>query len=184
MRTIPNIDHLSSPVVGCIYERLLPTIFGCQLSPDLQDIFALPTRLRGMGIGNVKEELAQEYASLRLLSTPLADLIVQQRIDKLPKEEDLNSETRELKHERKNDHGRLQPSMKNALEIAAEKGALKWLTVLPLEDKRYVQHREAFRDAISMQCDLPLEDLPSRCPCKHTFSSVHAMKCKKEVSFI
>ena len=43
IRTIPDINHLLSPLVECIYERLLTAIFGCQLSPELQDIIALPT---------------------------------------------------------------------------------------------------------------------------------------------
>ena len=74
---------------------------------------------------------------------------------------------------------RLQPPTKNTLEIAMEKGASNWLIVLPLEDEGYVLYKEEFWDAISMQYDLPLEGLPSRCPCKQIFNSVHAMSCKK-----
>ena len=160
IRTIPDISHLLSPLVECIYERLLPAIFGCQLSPDLQDIIALPTRLGGMGIGNVKEESAQEYASSKLISAPLANLIVQQRIHKLSSDEELSSITREPKkqriHQMKEKAAaiqlRLQPPMKNTLEIAMEKGASNWFIVLSLEDEGYVLHKAEF--VMQFLCDM------------------------------
>ena len=78
-----------------------------------------------MGIGNVKES-AQEYASSKLIGAPIANLIVQQKMDQLPRDEELNSITRELKNQRIHQmkekaaaiQSRLQPPMKNTLEVA------------------------------------------------------------------
>ena len=50
---------------------------------------------------------------------------------------------------------------------------------LPLEEESYVLNKEEFRDALCLRYDLPLKNLPSKCPCNQPFNIPHAMTCKK-----
>ena len=84
IRTIPDIDLLLRPLLECICDKLIPTIFECDIPPDLGDIISMPTRLGGLGIGNVMEESTREFQASKRISAPLAALIVQQRMYETP----------------------------------------------------------------------------------------------------
>eukprot|EP00794_Sanderia_malayensis_P011384 gene11384-12571_t len=154
-RTIPDIGRLLRPLMECICDKLIPTIFGCDIPPDLDDIISMPTRLGGLGIGNIMEESTREFQASKTISAPLAALIVQQRMYETP---DPNETEKCLK---------------------TDKGASNWLVALPLEEERYVLNKEEFRDALCLRYDLPLKNLPSKCPCNQPFTIPHAMTCKK-----
>ena len=50
VRTIPNIAHLLKPIEDIITSDLLPQILGFEVSLLDREMFALPTRLKGLGI--------------------------------------------------------------------------------------------------------------------------------------
>ena len=45
----------------------------------------------------------------------------------------------------------LPPSLQLAMDLAREKGASTWLTVLPIEEHGFILHKQAFRDAIALR---------------------------------
>ena len=63
------------------------------------------------------------------------------------------------------------------LELATEKGASIWLTVLPVEGMGFHLNKMEFRDAIKLRCDWLIDDIPSTCVCGELFSVDHAMIC-------
>ena len=73
----------------------------------------------------------------------------------------------------------LSPDLQRAVELAMEKGASNWLTVLPVEEFGFTLHKGAFRDALALRYGWSLHHTPSTCPCGITFSVEHALSCPK-----
>ena len=73
----------------------------------------------------------------------------------------------------------LAPEMARAFKHAQGKGASNWLSALPLEDIGFTFNKGEFHDAIAIRYGLPLESLPSMCPCDKPFNLDHALDCKR-----
>ena len=65
------------------------------------------------------------------------------------------------------------------MDLAKEKSASSWLSVLPLDDHGFHLHKGAFRDAICLRYAWSLSATPTKCNCGNTFSATHAMICPK-----
>ena len=63
-------------------------------------------------------------------------------------------------------------------QLAAEKGASAWLTVLPLKEYGYLMNKQQFSDAIALRFNLNLKDCPKTCTCGQKYSANHALICK------
>ena len=44
----------------------------------------------------------------------------------------------------------VSPALQHAMDLASERGASSWLTVLPLEEHKFALHKQAFRDALAL----------------------------------
>ena len=65
------------------------------------------------------------------------------------------------------------------MDLAVEKGALTWLTALPLDEYGFALHKPAFQDALALHYGwLPLQ-APIHCACGTSFSVEHALSCPK-----
>ena len=69
--------------------------------------------------------------------------------------------------------------MKQCVELASEKGASNWLSVLPVEEHGFHLSKGDFRDALCMRYGWMLPNLPSKCVCGSAFNVDHAMVCSK-----
>ena len=67
--------------------------------------------------------------------------------------------------------------MKKAMELALEKGASAWLTTLPLTEKGFNLHKQAFRDALCLRYGWDPVRLPSTCVCGSAFTVEHSISC-------
>ena len=65
------------------------------------------------------------------------------------------------------------------IEVASEKGASSWLTMLPIAEHGFHLHKGVFRDAICLRYGLTPPHLPTECVCGSPFSVDHAMNCKR-----
>ena len=65
------------------------------------------------------------------------------------------------------------------MDLSREKGASSWLTVLPLEEHHFSLHKQAFRDALALRYGWLPSQVPSNCPCGHSFSTQHVLSCQK-----
>ena len=70
-------------------------------------------------------------------------------------------------------------SMKQCVELASEKGASNWLSVLPVEEHGFHLSRGDFRDALCMRYGWMLPNLPSKCVCGSAFNVDNAIVCSK-----
>ena len=66
-----------------------------------------------------------------------------------------------------------------AVELASEKGASSWLTVIPMKDLGYNLSKREFRDAIKIRYGWEISDLPKTCACGDFFDVDHAMICRR-----
>ena len=75
----------------------------------------------------------------------------------------------------------LPQSLQFAMKLArSEKGASSWLSVLPLEEHKFVLHKTAFRDEIALRYGWTPSNIPSHCVCGQAFSLQHALSCPRE----
>ena len=75
-------------------------------------------------------------------------------------------------------HGHLSLQLKRHVDLAMEKGASSWLSVLPLDDHNSL-HKGAFKDAICLRYGWKLPNTPTKCSCGTAFSTDHAIICPK-----
>ena len=64
-------------------------------------------------------------------------------------------------------------------DLAREKHASLWLTTLPIKDEGYSLTKQQFWDLLRMRYGWQLKRLPANCECGVTFSTEHALSCKK-----
>ena len=169
-------------------ERLIHTVFLPSLTdqgvPNQADrhLFALPTRLGGLGILNpVINSRFQFDASLNYLF--------------IHQDESYSCETYyeqfELKKEIKCSNrirvadeaeickSKLVGQMVRAVELASEKGASSWLVALPIVEHGFLLHKSAFKDALCLRYGWQPSDLPSECVCGASFTVEHALSCPR-----
>ena len=70
-RTIPNIDHLFTPLEDAIKDKLIPAIIGRQISDVERKIVALPVRMGGMGIRDPTKS-SDEFTALTKITQNLS----------------------------------------------------------------------------------------------------------------
>ena len=73
----------------------------------------------------------------------------------------------------------LPQKTQRAIDLATEKGASNWLTVLPLKDMGYNLNKGEFRDAVKLRYDWEIDDKPTVCVCGDAFTIDHAMICRR-----
>ena len=67
--------------------------------------------------------------------------------------------------------------MKLAVDLAKEKGASSWFTVLPIEEFGFSLHKGAFRDVVALRYGWQLPNLPSVYVCGKNLNVEHALTC-------
>ena len=72
----------------------------------------------------------------------------------------------------------LPSKTERVVELAKEKGASNWLTVIPIKEMNFNLNKREFRDAIKLRYDWEIDDLPALCTCGDLFTVDHAMVCR------
>ena len=84
-----------------------------------------------------------------------------------------------LKEELEEVKALLPEKKRRAVDLACEKGASNWLTVIPLKDTDLDLNKREFRDAVRLRYDCPIPDDTSICVCGSIFTVDHAMICQR-----
>ena len=159
-RTTENISELLQPIEETLRHKVIPAITGKSNINDIErNLFALPARLEGLGFDILTEIADQLYATSTAISQPLKDAIrngggnedlidaKQDKARKLMKEMNRNQKKRMVAEI----GDQLPLTMKKAVELAQEKCASAWLTVLPIEEHGFALHKGTFRDALTLR---------------------------------
>ena len=65
-----------------------------------------------------------------------------------------------------------------AVELACEKSASNWLTVIPIHEMGFTLNKGEFRDALKLRYYWEIADKPSICVCGDVFNVDYAMVCR------
>ena len=74
-------------------------------------------------------------------------------------------------------YSQLTPQLKRCIDLAKERGASSWLSVLPLSEQGFHLHKGEFRDALCLHYGWTLSNTPRLCNCGKAFTIDHAMVC-------
>ncbi|XP_068696931.1 uncharacterized protein [Montipora foliosa] len=186
MRTLPDIGNLLQPLERAISDVLIPSLTGRNCSEAERDLVALPVRMGGLGLINPSESADAEYSASIRVSAPLVSKIEEQSHE-TPDEAEVQRLVYATRREK--DHGlreeleevkaMLPDKTQRAMDLACEKGASNWLTVIPLKDMDFDLNKREFRDALRLRYDWPIPDNPSVCVCGSMFTVDHAMICQR-----
>ena len=186
LRTLPDIECLLGPLERAIADSLIPALTGHTCTDTERNLLALPVRMGGLGLVNPMELASPEYTASRKVTAPLVEQIVSQA-HASPDDNTVRSLQQEARKEKEQRlSGNLEEvksdlpyRSKRAVELATEKGASSWLTVLPLKDMDFTLNKREFKDAIHLRYDWDINDTPSVCVCGEVFNTDHAMICRR-----
>ena len=177
------------PLEDTIRCQLIPAWTGKAPPSDLErDLFALPTRLGGLGIVNPVTLSSKEFPASVSISAPLCDLIESQQTGyprrtiaaQLNAKKDVRKQRQEhVKSSAANVKSALSASLKYAVDLAQEKGASTWLTALPLDEFGFSLHKGAFKDALALRYGWLPSNVPTSCVCGSHFTVEHSLSCPK-----
>ena len=186
-RTCSSIARHLQALENFIRSVFIPTLFSRDPPDDTRrDLYALPCRLGGLGIMNPISYCTSQSTASALITSPLVDLIVQQA-DSLSDSTIRCQLTAKQTTQRLNRHltstaynsirSKLTSSDLRYIDIASEKGASSWLTVLPIKRHGFNLHKGAFRDGLCLRYGLRPPSLPDSCVCGKQFSIEHSLSC-------
>ena len=187
-RTLSNISELLQPLEDAIHRELIPAITGRPTcSQEERDLLALPVRFGGLGIINPTKTPASVFQASQKLTTPLVKAITAQDpngevnvFEVMAIKGSIRSSNREQKKQQANDTANvLSHKLKRCVDLAREKGASSWLSVLPIKDQGFSLSKGEFRDAICLRYGWCLPNTPLNCNCGLSFTTDHAMICPK-----
>ena len=141
LRTLPDIEDLLEPLERAVADVLIPSITEHECTQTERDLLALPVRMGGLEFTNPIQAAASEYATSTMITAPLAQQIVSQAHEP-PDDAAIRTLQQNARKERDESlHGNLESvktsllrKTKRAVDLAVEKGASNWLTVIPVKD--------------------------------------------------
>ena len=129
----------------------------------------LPARLGGLNIINPETDAPQKFRDAEKLCKPLVEKLLSNDTDlngigsrQKRASTDLQKEN-ERRAERKKDvvlQSLVSTPYSRAFELANARGSSNWLTTLPLEEYGFRLSKAAFRDALCLRYNWPLQDVP------------------------
>ena len=177
------------PLDEVLRDCLAPVLLaeGEEVSDDLFHAGELPCRLGGLGLRRFAAQAREQYEASRLVTRPLADLILAQGVElnAYPAEE-IRKLKRELTQRRDEDrigrYSQFQASdadveTRRAIVRGAEPGASAWLAGLPIREAGLDLDRPEWEDNIALRLGQPLRHLPKFCGCGKVFTVAHGLQC-------
>ena len=179
--------HLLKPLEDSIHQVLIPALTGRPPSSKVErDIYALPSRLGGLGIPNPSNSQSSCHASVTL-TTPHVNLITAQNLDGHVSREEIFDARKNI---RSSNHLRdicraneldsvLSIDQKRQIAFSKEKGVSAWLTAMPIEEHGFFLNKGEFRDVLHLRYGWDIRNTPQSCVCGSSFSINHAVTCKR-----
>ena len=171
-----------------IVNHLIPSIFGCEISPAERDLFSLPASKGGLSILNPKETSESSYTTSRKATKTIVQAI--KRKEAFDASAHINNLMSTLSSISKVKDQQLEEKLSTILKqfdtlhqrailrIKDEKMS-SWLTVLPIAKHHFDLTAQEFRDALAIRYKKPLLGIPSKCDgCGSSFDLSHALSCR------
>lgn len=180
-----RLNEFVTPLKEVLDSKLIPALTSLPPPGDLmRNLLAFPPRLGGLGIIE-PTSLQTEYTNSLKITEPLVSRLLQQdpQLGEIHEQQQcIKSSMKRLKNQAVNLaaedlSSKLPSDLKRAMELATEKGASTWLTVLPLEVHNFALSKSEFRDALCLRYGWRPPHLPDICICGQKFTVNHAMSC-------
>ena len=188
-RVTPECRPLFEPLEVLIAERLLPTIFGSEITPHERTLFSLPTCMGRLNVLNPTTDAVHNYNESREMTRPLIAALkgttpldayefhlhyssVQQTVHK-----DREDVLEGIFNDTITQFGDMQ---QRAVLRAKNERLSSWLNVSPISKNHFDLTAQEFRDALAIRYKKPLLRVPSHCDgCGALFDLSHALSCRK-----
>ena len=190
LRVIDLESHSLSELLQPLETAIMSTFFSAltgQSPPGetIRKLLSLPTHLGGLSLVNPLDTSIEQHRVSKLISAPLVNRVIDQNeslegchLSQQRLKSAANSEKQSQRKEVARDLcTQLPEELQRCVELSQEKGASVWLTALPIENHGFALHKSAFRDALCLRYNWPLNNQPSQCSCGHSFSIDHALSC-------
>ncbi|CAH3174619.1 unnamed protein product [Porites lobata] len=143
-RTLPDIAPFLEPLERAIADLLVPAITEHVTTQEERDLLELPVRLGGLGLVNPARTASQEYEASVKITGPLVRQIVKQAHEP-PDETEIKTLQANARREKdellkmqcEQVRESLPSKTERAVELATEKGASNWLTVIPIKEMNF-----------------------------------------------
>ena len=186
LRTLPDLEDLLAPLEQAIADVLIPSITGHYYTQDEWELLVLPVTIGDMGLTNPSQEAASEYVASSNISGPLAQQIKSQ-LHAPPDENEIHAVQREM-YQMKNQYlkekldqvkSSISGKTLRTVDLATQKDASIWLTVLSVRDMNFDLNKSEFRDAVKLRYNWEVPDMRSVCVCGYHFNVDHTMICNR-----
>ena len=188
-RVVPNCGSFFASLEHLISERLLPTIFGCEISLPERTLFSLPARMGGLNVRIPTSTDHTNYTTSRRLICLITDVLNGNAIFDID-EYSVNfhsvreevTRARDVSLERLFQDTLLQLNdvQQRAVIRAKDEKMSSWLTVLPVAKHHFDLSAQEFRDALAIRYRKPLLGIPPNCDgCGAPFDLSHALSCRR-----
>lgn len=187
-RTIPTMYNHLNAIEDILRNHFIPAIIGESfISDHLRQLLALPIRLGGLAISIPHLKTETEYNASRTLTEQLIEHVINQNTQFHPNKERISKIKSNIKKQRaETENTNLNKIRENmsrdqlrANDLLQQPGCNNWLNTIPIEEFNYTLNKQQFLDAVRLRYQLPIPNLPTRCPCGEKFDTQHAMSCKK-----
>ena len=176
-------------IENAIANKVLPAIFGNEISGNERKLFSLPARMGGLGVEDPREMNSSAYRNSKKSCEKLIEAI--RGIDEFVKEDHMElidktrKESRKAKEERMNNElDEILPLFdqehQRAINQTRSNKISTWLTVLPVARYNFDLAPQEFRDALAIRYRKPFSRVPECCDgCGSVFNLSHALDCRK-----
>ena len=188
MHVIPGCRPLFQELEHAIHHHFLSTVFGVKISTAEHNLFALPLRFGGLGVGNPVFMASSLLDSSVRSTVTLVHSIVEATTFELDAHLETVSNARTYHHKHMdtiytNEFDRLLPSFDPSEQRtnlrAREQHISSWLSVMPLEKSQFDLSAQEFRGGLAFRYRKPLLCLPPCCDgCGALFTIEHALDCR------
>ena len=154
MRTLDFSSYMG-PLDKIITHELIPTIFGCPISPIHRKLMSLPLKNGGMGMPQLEYLAKREHAASLLVTRGLVNSMkgkslattFSESTDEL--QDILKQRVSEYKEQQENILKKVDKKTARVLDQISEPGSSNWLSCLPLRKHGFVLNKSEFRDSRS-----------------------------------
>ena len=170
-QTAPRDDNSVGSQHTCVHARI--------------GLLSLPVRLGGLGLINPSATSDDMLQASVKLTAPLVAIIATQDQTRDVNPDDILSARKEIRVSNRQHsedqanaiYSQLTPQLKRCVDLAKERGASSWLSVLPLSEQGFHLHKGEFRDALCLRYGWTLSNTHRLCNCGKAFTIDHAMVC-------
>ena len=129
-----------------------------------------------------------EFSSSLKVTEPLKKAILNQSFeyagdivnDHVKAKDDVRKHKREMgKQAADSVKQELSGSLRQAMDLAQERGASTWLTTQPIQEFGFTLHKSAFQDALALHYNWQIPRVSPTCACGTKFSVEHALSCPR-----